>query len=269
MLDNTLNDVRVTALSAEIGVTVDGLDPRQPLADEQVAQLRGLLAKHHLLHFRLEDLDAEDHVRISSYFGKVISEHGRTEPYAMISNAGEEAIVKHSRRLLYHADAIFSETPYSTLSLYALEVPESNAPTVYARASAKRLPEQLRDRLRGLRGVFVIGWGGGDNRYNADEVGPDAIIKEQQLLLMDPLSGEEVVLVDEIFFDRIPGWDRIDIESLRSEVHAVIYAEDTTYVHPWQPGDLVVWNNLTLQHSRPAFSESGRRVLRRVITVGE
>ena len=41
-----------------------------------------------------------------------------------------------------------------------------------------------------------------------------------------------------------------------------MYAPDNVYEHTWQVGDLLVWDNLALQHARDAVN--GRRTLRRV-----
>ena len=34
------------------------------------------------------------------------------------------------------------------------------------------------------------------------------------------------------------------------QAFSFLFAPDNIYTHQWQPHDLLVWNNLTLQHAR-------------------
>ena len=38
---------------------------------------------------------------------------------------------------------------------------------------------------------------------------------------------------------------------------------DTTYVHEWTLGDLIIWDNVALAHARPPFDSNESRTLRR------
>jgi taurine dioxygenase len=44
-----------------------------------------------------------------------------------------------------------------------------------------------------------------------------------------------------------------------------IYAPDNLYEHHWRTGDLIVWNNLALQHSRARVETDAPRTLRRLV----
>ena len=37
------------------------------------------------------------------------------------------------------------------------------------------------------------------------------------------------------------------------------------YEHHWRNGDLVIWDNVALQHARPPIADGTRRTLRRVV----
>lgn len=43
-----------------------------------------------------------------------------------------------------------------------------------------------------------------------------------------------------------------------------LYARDNVYRHERRPGDLVIWDNIAIQHARSAQASAVRRRLRRV-----
>jgi taurine dioxygenase len=54
-------------------------------------------------------------------------------------------------------------------------------------------------------------------------------------------------------------------DRLFDEVFAHLYRPEAVYEHHWTAGDLIVWDNLALQHGRRANPNSVRRSLRRVV----
>ena len=67
--------------------------------------------------------------------------------------------------------------------------------------------------------------------------------------------------------DRILDWPAERSEAVLAELCARLYAADNVVSHEWRTGDLVVWDNLALQHGRPAITGPGERTLRRVAMV--
>jgi taurine dioxygenase len=62
--------------------------------------------------------------------------------------------------------------------------------------------------------------------------------------------------------DRIAELDPVESEALIEQLFAALYAPDNVYEHRWRPGDLLIWDNLALQHGRDAPERP--RTLRRV-----
>jgi taurine dioxygenase len=145
-------------------------------------------------------------------------------------------------------------------------LPDEPAPTVFASGvgAAADLPDDLRARVRGQQGLFLIDFTGGDKRYSEETASPEAPRATQSVLYDDPVSRQTSLVVDSLFFDKLVGWDRDESEALRAELHTYLYAPTNLYTHQWQVGDLVIWNNVALQHARPPLPSTGERTHRRV-----
>ena len=63
----------------------------------------------------------------------------------------------------------------------------------------------------------------------------------------------------------IEGRTCAESDELIDAIFAELYEPSNVYVHHWTVGDLVIWDNLLLQHGRPANPNSVRRSLRRVM----
>lgn len=86
------------------------------------------------------------------------------------------------------------------------------------------------------------------------------------LVRAHPGGGGPVLTAAMSSTDRIAGLPSDESEALLDELFAVLYG-DPQYLlrHQWTVGDLVVWDNHVIQHSREHFDRRERRTLRRVI----
>ena len=62
--------------------------------------------------------------------------------------------------------------------------------------------------------------------------------------------------------DRIVGVPRAESDALLAEIYAHLYADEAVYEHRWLPGDLVIWDNLSVQHARPEPNDQPRTLRR-------
>ncbi|MEZ5891468.1 MAG: TauD/TfdA family dioxygenase [Xanthobacteraceae bacterium] len=79
-------------------------------------------------------------------------------------------------------------------------------------------------------------------------------------------SGRPILLVTEHHATRILEMDEAQSDAVLQELYSYLYAPERRYEHVWQEGDLLVWDNMALQHARTAQSDpgEGRRALQRV-----
>jgi taurine dioxygenase len=261
--------MKITPLEGRIGAEVSDFDLAGPWTDspEQLEAIREAFRSRHLLLFRDTGLEVKDQIRLMEALGLVPDEWTDGEQFGFLSN--QLAVAPNDGQhnaYLYHSDLMWKEQPISSISLYALVIPDGPSPTLFASGvgAAAALPPDLRARIAGREALFLIDFTGGDKRYREETASAEAPRAIQQLLYDDPVSGQTTLVVDSLFMDKVVGMEFDESEALRAELHSYLYDPANVYRHDWTVGDLVIWNNVALQHSRPPLPETGERTHRRV-----
>jgi alpha-ketoglutarate-dependent taurine dioxygenase len=256
---------RVRELTPSLGAEIEALDLRRNMDDDTIRSLRRAFDDRGVLVFRAVDLEADDQARLAAGLvgGKpVVYRHH-------MSNREQEEYATHGS-LLFHSDMMWADTPMELLSLYGLDVEQPSVPTVFVSATHAwaTLPETLRARVGDLSAVHVTGQQ--TRRGNADELLPVAHEREHSatkpVAFRHPRTGRTILYVSQMMTSHIDGLDPDASEALLEELFAHLYAPANSWQHEWRDGDLVVWDNLAVQHARPPVALDGpARVLRKVI----
>jgi taurine dioxygenase len=260
------DDWDAVALCSSHGVEVRGLELDRPLSTDDQLLLRHLFDEHHLLLFRSQELRDDEQQRVCGYLRPVV------DPIAWISNV--EAGFHPEAELLYHCDYAFTAHPMLGLSLYAIELARGAAPTRFANnvRALTTLPADIRAQLSQLDVVHMIdSVSGRDNvRTRLDDVGgttaPGDVYPRfsRPAVWEHPVTGAPLLFVLEQQASHFDGWSCRDSDELLDAAFAHLYDDANVYEHDWQVGDLIVWDNLALQHGRRANPNTVRRSLRRV-----
>ena len=146
--------MELSPASPALGTVVRGVDLRRPLDDADRATLQRELATSFLLHFPAQDLSDDEHAAAVAQFGAIALEGGHAVGF--VSN--EPNGVLGSGAACFHIDYGFTDDPYSYLSLYGVEIPADGTETYFcnAVAAARDLPDDLRDRVEGLRARAAV-----------------------------------------------------------------------------------------------------------------
>ena len=272
--------VRSRALpGAPFGVSVEFDRAPGPLDAAIGAALRELLAHHHVLVLHGEWSEA-DHIDLIAAFGRVLPQGPRVivndrpagdQPVVtLVSNLTEDGL--GTFELAFHHDLAHVATPLSGLSLYALEVGADQPPTRFAngRLAYEQLTPVIRERLVGLQGLFAANYTttsdeAASARTVRDSLDPTWPRTVHPVVVPHPVTGENCVYVNEMMTVEILGLDRGEGDALLDLLFDRLYDPANIYEHHWKVGDLVVWDNLAVQHGRRNVRAGVPRTLRRVV----
>jgi taurine dioxygenase len=263
-------------LQHAFGVEVKGLDPARELNETECRTLRDAFDDRGVLVIRDLDIDVSYQCYLA---GLVVADalpldrreaESLANPYPFnVSNKQPGGNAPYGR-LLYHADMMWADEPMKLLSLYGLHVEQPSVPTIFVSATRawQTLPGDLRRRAQDLSAVHVTGQqtrGG-----NPDELLQP--IREQIRSAAKPVghrhprTGRTILYVSQMMTSRIEGLPREESEELLEALFAHLYSPAHTLQHDWREGDLVLWDNLAIQHARPSVTSDGpERTLRKVI----
>jgi taurine dioxygenase len=251
-------------LPGPLGAEVREIDLHRTLDVDEVAQLLHAFDRRHLLIVREQTLSGDEQVRLCRHFGPISPES--REGYGYVSNVHPHGILREGA-IRFHADLAFTHDPVHAISLHALEVPGAGAPTLLADASGvlDRMPRSLRARLEPLSIVNVYDFTlPTDRRMRERDVAVGSPVVERPMIAPHPRTGAPVVNANALQTDRIVGLTETASEALLAELFAVLYSPDNVLVLDWNVGDLVIWDNLAIQHERPDFPVTEPRTMQRV-----
>ncbi len=260
---------RYSPLHAGFAVEARGLSlASDPLLAKR---LQEAIDTHRLLLFRDSQLTDEGQVELMRCFGEPMLENPHRESlHSFVSNVREDGILGENA-YAFHSDHAFMPDPIEYLSLAAIEVSPGCGATRFADmiGAAASLPANLRARLEGRIGHNVIDPAGDPEDVRMLAQGHAGLPQAAHAALTPhPRTGASTLYVSEQQTEYLSDLSRDESDSLLQALFAHLYSDAHVYVHEWQPGDLVVWDNRAVQHARPKLDPNTPRTLRRVSVGG-
>lgn len=242
-----------------LGIRID--TPIATILDRQLGdELLALWKRHHLFLFRDETIDRDDQTALVALLGEV----NQNDPSGFVSNVRKDVLGQNE--LVWHSDLIYTPEPHLGVSLYAVTADPGVSATrfVDAHAAVDRLPPELRAKIAGLRIMNVSGGSGGSAR-NLGPVLADGWPKHVRPIVdTNPQNGRPFVAVTLSQTSHVEGLPQAESDALLDAICDILYDPAHITEHHWRTGDLLIWDNLALQHSRRRLQGEGRRDLERV-----
>jgi len=261
--------IQVTDIGPVFGSEVAGVDLRTELDAETCETLRSLFDDRGVLLFRDVDFDYASQQRLCRMLiGDEGSEDAASQVPRFISNVEAEGLAPFGR-LMFHVDSMWSPEPFQVLSLYASKVEPGAATTSLASAvhAWETLPADLRARVEGLHAVQIAGQM--MNRGGDDLVNPEFDLDYSAVTPVarrHPRTGKTILYVSQQMTREIVELPPDESEELLQTLFAHLYDPALIYEHEWRTGDLVVFDNLAMQHARGNVVPDGpARTLRKVM----
>lgn len=235
------------SLSGTLGAEVRGIDLTD-LSESNFANVRSAFLEHHVLLFRDQKLTPEQQVEFGMRWGDLfvhpILPHidGHPELIA-ITNLGK----KRTLTEVWHSDVTFAEHPPLGSGLYAIELPPAGGDTLFTNQhlAYERLSGGMKDMLEGMRAIHTGGGlgaaaGKGDDWRQHAQLHP--------VVRTHPETGRKALYVNPGFTVCLENMTVVESAPLLQFLFAAGQSSDLSMRHRWRLGDLVMWDNRSVQH---------------------
>lgn len=264
-----------------LGAIVHGVDLAKPMDDARFAALEHALARHEVLFFRDQSLDADGQMALARRFGEpslypIERFFGSVAP-------GHQVIVDDVDNPpgvdLWHTDVSWLECPPAVALLTCLEVPEHGGDTMWASTTAayEALSPRMRAMLEGLEGIHSCHTGfveiaerksgiAGLAQQLRDAYPP----VRHPLVRTHPITGRRsLYLTDRGVLHGIDGLHPAESDALLQFLAEHVDQPRFHVRWRWQPGQLAIWDERTTLHRGVSDHYPLRRTIRRCTVDGE
>lgn len=275
----------ITQVFSPYGAEVRGINFSKP-SPEVTATIKRMLVQHHVLvsrgHPTPQDEDISNffegfgelsertpevqaHYRrlsklVPEYLEKGANKVGTRFMLSNVEEGGKKLGGLGNRELQWHNDQADLPRLKTISCLEAIDFEAGAGNTFYCDmyAALEAMPADLRKQLDGIFGLHDSKRYKSNDGATHDEA-PSAV---HPVALAHPESGRKCLYVNESFTSGIKGMRQEDSDKLLAMLYEWAYRPEFVYEHQWQSGDIVIWDNVGLQHMRNALDPTKRRTMR-------
>lgn len=275
--------IEVIPTGAALGAEIRGVDLAQPLGNNAFAIIEHAYNEHGVIFFRDQRITPPQQVAFTRRFGEIEfnifgerwSVPGSPE-IVVVSNITEGGRPIGVRRAgeNWHSDMCYTARPPRGTMLYAHEIPELHGlplgDTEFASTAAAwdALPEPLQQQLDGRRATF-------DFRGRKRALTPTQVEIDRNppvkhpIVRTHPHTGRKCLYVMRDDCTAIDDMDDDEAEAVIAALADHIVKPAFIYRHQWRAGDLLMWDNCTVQHRAiQDYDLPQRRVMHRTTMGG-
>ena len=279
--------LNISPLTTTFGAEITGIDVSAGLDDDAFGTILDALLAHQVIAIRGQKLTPEQQKVFGAHFGGL--DIHIAPKYKMDDHP--EVLVLSNRKVKgewigstkagdeWHSDLHYMPEPSMATMLHALEVPEEGGETAFIDiyGAYDALPDATRQRIEGLRGInswnrlrnprVKISEQHGDGKAQYETGHPDVM---HPVVRTHPSTGRKALFVSPRHTLSIEGMEAGEADELLQELFAVQQRPEFLYVHKWQLGDVVIWDNrCTLHKAMGNIRPPGIRHLHRVTMTGD
>ena len=254
--------MKVRKATSKTGAEILGVDAGAGLDNATSNAIHAALDEHGVIVLRNQKLTPEQQVNFTRLFGEPdinfnalrFGIDGSPEIY-IISNINKDGKPIGTRRAgeNWHTDMSYAKEPAAATMLYAVEVPNLNGlplgDTAFANAAAAwdALPKKLQDAVINLRGVFDFRGRKRNSPVSAEDIAKYPPV-DHPIVRSHPRTGRKSLYIVRYDCTSIISKDAQESAALIEALADHIVKPEFIYQHKWQVGDIVVWDNCTVQH---------------------
>lgn len=274
--------IQIVPTGAALGAEIRGVDLARPLHQDAFDAIEHAYNDYGVIFFRDQRVTSSQQVDFTRRFGEIEfnifgerwSVPGNPE-IVVVSNITEDGRPIGIRRAgeNWHSDMSYTARPPRGTMLYAIEIPElfglPLGDTEFASAAAawEALPTALRENIEGRHGTFDFTGRKRAFPPSQSEIDRNPPVRHP-IVRTHPHTGRKCLYVMRDDCTGIEGLEPDEADGLIVALADHIVKPEFIYRHTWRPGDLLMWDNCTVQHRAIQDYDMPQRRLMHRTTMG-
>ena len=292
--------LEIAPLGPAIGAEITGIDVAEPVPDDEFAKIEDALNRFAVVVLRDQAPGRAEFAAFAKRFGPTqvnvrhkvknvdFKERIRSEvpEVSLISNVIENGkpVGSQDAGRYWHSDLCYLEKPSKVTLLHALEVPMRDGVALGATrfadtaAAYDALSDGMKARLGGLAAAnsFRHMW-----KRKAEDFGKRRMLSDDELsaypadaihpiVRTHPVTGRKCLYVCDGYTSHVVGLPENESAELLETLFAHLVKKEFRFRHYWREGDLLMWDNYTVQHKASFdYALPRRRMMQRCTIEGE
>jgi taurine dioxygenase len=278
--------IGVEPISGACGCEISGVDLRQPLAPDMLAEIMKAFERFAVIVFRGQDLTPEQHKAFSRCFGEIMElpqaptygDHRDMQEVRREADEPENVVPSFEH---FHTDSPFLLQPPKCVVMRALDVPQWGGDTAFS--NAYLVYEHLSDGLKELLDRLQVVYSGADIWSKNEKLPPEKRLRlreshdfrEEQLtnihpaVRVHPVTGRKALFVTSAYFKHFVGWSEAESRALLTYLQSLAQHLHYHCRVKWRKHTLLVWDNRFTLHRGVHDFKYERRHLIRTTVAGE
>jgi taurine dioxygenase len=258
----------VQRVSGALGAEVRGLDLALPIGERALAALKLAFLEHHVLV--IPDQGHLTPAQLSTFANLWGPLQSMPEGSPMLSGHREVFVLDFEGKKpptdIWHSDLTLEERPPLGSILLGRVIPVGGD-TIFANQhlAYDLLSEGMQRLLSGMRAVHDGHFWTTAGKFTLDQL-PCSV---HPVVRTHPETGRKALFVNSAYTARFEDMTPEESEPLLSWLWRHSVQPNLTFRHRWRQGDLVMWDNRSVQHFAVADYGSARRVMHRLTILGD
>ena len=273
--------ISLQAIRENFGGKIEGVHLPE-LSSGELQELKNLLYQYKFLLIKGQTMTPREYIQFAKTLGDPIPfvdanyRHPEFPEIFVVSNVKQDGKKIGMDRVGYywHSDSSFLKTPLPITMLFAQQVPNEGGETAFIDMQAvyQSLPQELKETLAKKVARHEGQW-----RYIITE--EDVGFSIQEILERDrqavppvyhpavtthPITKQPILYLNEGFTTKILDLGDEEGSKILEDLFMRIRSSNSLYVHHWEPGDIVFWDNRSTVHKAAPAQPGQPRMLFRI-----
>ena len=264
--------MKTTQLANGFATQIEDIDLSKPLDDDSFETIRDLWMENRIVVFPEQQLDDDQLVAFTERFGplfvhaqaSLLTTYKRKEVMELSNLDGVARPVEYE--LDWHTDQTYTPQPVFATILYGIVAPKEGGQTLFSDlvGAYASMHDDMKKKVDGVSAVYSA-----EPRPKTRET---PLTEEEKARILDcahplirthPYLNRKALYLSPLHIKTIGNLSEDESFEFLKELTAHAIRPEHVYRHTWSVGDVVMWDNTSVMHSRTPMPSGEKRYLKR------